>query len=114
MAAAGEGDGFGVAGGFGLFAALFVALLELGQGAEQESEFAGGGDVLAVLGGFGLGLGEQVDLVGEAVGGDGFEDVGAVALEVSEVGVDGGAGAAEPVGDLLAGRVPGSGGDGPP
>ena len=68
---------------------------------EQEAEFAGGGDGLAVLVGVGVGAGEDVDLVGESVGGDGAEDVGSVELEVAEVGVDGGAGAAELFGDFV-------------
>jgi len=37
------------------------------------------------------------------VGGDGAEDVGSVELEVSEVGVDGGAGVAELCGDVVWG-----------
>ena len=83
---------------------MFVGL-ELGQGGEQEAEFSGGGDGLSVLVGVGVGGGEDVDLVGESVGGDGAEDVGSVELEVSEVGVDGGAGAAELGRDLLGGEA---------
>jgi len=85
----------------GCFALLVVVLLDGGQALEQETEFAGGGDGLAMLVGVGLGGGEDVDLVGEPVGGDAAEDVGPVELEVSEVGVDGGAGAAELFGDLV-------------
>lgn len=40
--------------------------------------------------GCGFGLGEDVDLVGEQVGGDGAQDVVAVPLEVLEICVDGG------------------------
>ena len=101
-AAAGPLD-FG--GGVGLLKAEVVVGLEFGQGGEQESEFAGGGDGLAVLVGIGLGGGEDVDLVGESVGGDGAEDVGSVELEVSEVGVDGGAGAVEFLGDCVGGEA---------
>ena len=95
MAALSEGDGVGLAGVDELFALLALLFLEIGHGREQEAEFAGGGDGLAVFVGVGVGGGEDVDLVGESVGGDGAEDVGSVGLEVAEVGVDGGAGAAE-------------------
>ena len=78
--------------------------LEPGHGREEEAEFSGGGDGLAVLVGVGLGGGEDVDLVGESVGGDGAEDVGSVGLEVAEVVVDGGAGAAELSRDLFRGE----------
>ena len=99
-AAASEGD-FG--GGFGVLQDGAFVGLEPGQGGEEEAEFSGGGDGLAVLVGVGVGAGEDVDLVGEAVGGDGAEDVGLVELEVAEVGVDGGAGAVEALGDLVGG-----------
>ena len=83
------------------FGWLSVVLLDGGQALEEEAEFSGGGDGLAVFVGVGLGGGEDVDLVGESVGGDGAEDVGSVGLEVAEVGVDGGAGAAELGGDFF-------------
>ena len=106
MAALSEGNGVGLAGVDELFALLALLFLEIGHGREQEAEFAGGGDGPAVFVGVGLGAGEDVDLVGESVGGDGAEDVGSVGLEVAEVGVDGGAGAAELSRDLFRVRVP--------
>ncbi|MXY85193.1 MAG: hypothetical protein F4Y95_01540, partial [Chloroflexi bacterium] len=48
-------------------------------------------------------MSEEVELVGEMVGGDGAKDVVAVEAEVAEVGVDGGAGAAELSGNLHGG-----------
>ena len=51
----------------------------------------------------GVGIGEEIELVGETVGGDGAEDVLAVEPEVAEIGVDGGAGASESAGDLHGG-----------
>ncbi len=104
MAASSEGDSVGLAGVDELFALLALLFLEVGQGGEQEAQFSGGGDGLAVLVGVGVGGGEDVDLVGESVGGDGAEDVGSVELEVAEVGVDGGAGAAEFLGDSVGGE----------
>ena len=104
MAASSEGDSVGLAGVDELFALLALLFLEVGQGGEQEAQFSGGGDSLAVLVGLGLGGGEDVDLVGKAVGGDGAEDVGSVELEVAEVGVDGGAGAAEFLGYSVGGE----------
>ena len=90
---------FGVGWGGGL-----LVLLDGGQVEQEEAQFSGGGDRLSVLGGIGLGLGQAVELVGEAVGGDGPEDVVAVEAEVSEVGVDGGRGAAHLPGDLAQGE----------
>ena len=104
VAAAGEGDGGGVAGGFELLAALLLVFFELGQVAEQEPQLAGRGDALSVLVGIGFGLGEQVDLVEQLVAGDGVEDVVAMESEVAEVGGDGGAAAVHAVGDLLVGE----------
>ncbi len=89
----------------GCFALLVVVLLDGRQVLEEEAEFAGGGDGLAVLVGISFGGGEDVDLVGEPVGGDAAEDVGSVEVEVSEVGVDGGAGAAELGGDFFGGEA---------
>ena len=66
-------------------------LLDDGQVEEQEAQFASGGDVSLAL----FGMGEEIELVGETVGGDGAKDVLAVEAEVAEVGVDGGAGASE-------------------
>ena len=102
--APGEGDGGGIASGFELLAALLLVFFQLGQVSEQEPQLAGGGDALAVLVGFGVGLGELIDLIEQLVAGDGVEDVVAVALEVAEVGGDGGARAAHAVGDLLVGE----------
>ncbi|MDE2987668.1 MAG: hypothetical protein OXT70_06385 [Chloroflexota bacterium] len=70
-------------------------MLDVGQVEEQEAQFASGGDVALVLFGLGVGIGEEIELVGETVGGDGAEDVVAVEPEVAEIGVDGGAGASE-------------------
>ena len=70
--------GRGGPGGEGLFALLLFVCLDGGRALQEEPQFAGGGDGLAVLVGLGLGRGQDVDLVGEAVGGDGLEDVGAV------------------------------------
>ncbi|MCY3589692.1 MAG: hypothetical protein OXH40_13530 [Chloroflexi bacterium] len=67
---------------------------------QEEAQLANGGHGLALLVGFGCGMGEDVELVGEIVGGDSAQDVVAVALEVLEVCVDGGVGAAEPGADL--------------
>ena len=99
----GAGAGFHLGGGGGefLFAPPVLLFVDGGQALQEEAQFAGGGDGLAVLVGVGVGGGEDVDLVGEAVGGDRAEDVGSVELEVAEVGVDGGAGAAEALGDLF-------------
>ncbi len=105
LALAGTSLGLCVEGGEGLFALLLIVCLDGGQALEEEAQFAGGGDGLPVLVGCGIGLGEAVDLVGEAVGGDGLEDVCAVELEVAEVGVDGRAGTAEPLGDLFGGEA---------
>ena len=91
-------DGVGVVGRIGL---RWFVRLEFGHRSKQEAQFAGGGDGLAVLVGVAGGLGEALDLVGESVRGDGAEDVGAVALEVAEVVVDGGAGATELFGDFV-------------
>ncbi|MYJ92574.1 MAG: hypothetical protein F4038_05945, partial [Chloroflexi bacterium] len=84
-----------------LFSAAVLLFMDGGQALQEEAEFTGGGDGLAVLVGVGVGGGEDVDLVGESVGGDGAQDVGSMELEVAEVGVDGGAGAAELSGDLF-------------
>ena len=91
--------------GRGLLGWAFVVFLDVGQVEQEQAQLAGGGDGAAVLVGFGLDLAEQVDLVGEAVGGDGAEDVVAVQAEVAQIGVSGGAGAAHAVGDLLQGEV---------
>ena len=99
---AGAGFRLGGRGGEFLFAPPVLLFVDGGQALKQESQFAGGGDGLSVLVGFGLGGGEDVDLVGESIGGDGAQDVGSVELEVAEVGVDGGAGAAELFGDLVS------------
>ena len=101
----GAGAGFRLGGGVGefLFSAAVLLFVDGGQALEEEAEFSGGGDGLAVLVGVGVGGGEDVHLVGEAVDGDGAEDVGSVELEVAEVGVDGGAGAAELGGDFFGG-----------
>ena len=104
----GAGAGFRLGGSrprvpvLGCSVLLFV---DGGQALEEEAEFSGGGDGLAVLVGIGVGGGEDVDLVGESVGGDGAQDVGSVELEVAEVGVDGGAGAAEFLGDCVGGEA---------
>ena len=71
---------------------------------QEEAQFACGGDGPSVLIGVGLGMGEDVELVGEEVGGDGAQDVVAVTLEVLEVRVDGGVGAAEACADLAEGE----------
>ena len=106
VAAAGEGDGGCVAGGFELIASLLLVLFKLRQVAEQEAQLAGGGDAPSMPRrvGVGLGLCEEVDLVEELVAGDGVEDVVAVELEVAEVGGDGGAGAVHAFGDLALGE----------
>ena len=83
---------------------LSGALLDDGQAEQEETEFSGGGGVPSVLVGVSVGPGEQVDLVDEPVGGDAAQDVLAVQAEVFEVGVSGGAGAAEAVADLLQGE----------
>ena len=103
----GAGAGFRLGGGGGefVFASAVLLFVDGGQALQEEAEFAGGGDGLAVLVGVGLGGGEDVDLVGESVGGDGAQDVGSVELEVAEVGVDGGAGAAEFLGDVFRGEA---------
>ncbi|MXV80648.1 MAG: hypothetical protein F4007_08345 [Chloroflexi bacterium] len=67
---------------------------------QEEAQFSRRRDGLPALVGLGLGMGEDVELVGEEVGGDGAQDVVAVTLEVLEVCVDGGMGAAEPGADL--------------
>ena len=112
MPASSESDSVGLAGVDELFALFALLFLEVGQGGEEETQLSGGGDGLAVLVGVGVGGGEDVDLVGESVGGDAAQDVGAVELEVAEVGVDGGAGAMELSGDVIGGGGPGSRGGG--
>ncbi|MYA00991.1 MAG: hypothetical protein F4Y35_04320 [Chloroflexi bacterium] len=79
---------------------LLIVFTDCGQVEQEEAQFARGGDGLSVLVGFSLGMGEDVELVGEMVGGDSAQDVVAVTLEVLEVCVDGGVGAAEPGADL--------------
>ncbi|MCY3587269.1 MAG: hypothetical protein OXH40_01100, partial [Chloroflexi bacterium] len=103
----GAGAGFRLGGGGGefVFAPPVLLFVDGGQALQQEAQFSGGGDGLAVLVGFGVGGGEDVDLVGEPVGGDGAQDVSSVELEVAEVGVDGGAGAAELGGDCVGGET---------
>jgi len=61
-------------------------VLEVGQVEEQEAQFASGGDVALALFGLGVGIGEEVELVGETVGGDGAKDVLAVEAEVADIG----------------------------
>ncbi len=103
----GADTGFRLGGGGGefVFTPPVLVFVDGGQALQEEAQFSGGGDGLAVLVGFGVGGGEDVDLVGESVGGDGTEDVGSVELEVAEVGVDGGAGAAELLGDCVGGEA---------
>ncbi|MDE2986545.1 MAG: hypothetical protein OXT70_00645 [Chloroflexota bacterium] len=91
-------------GDAGVAVLLLIVFTDCGQVEQEEAQFARGGDGLSVLVGFGLGMGEDVELVGEIVGGDGAQDVVAVALEVLEVCVDGGVGAAEPGADLPEGE----------
>lgn len=105
----GKGAGVGLLlefagqGAEGQMPLLLLDLLEARHGAEQEPQFAGGGDVLAVSGRFRVGLREQVDLVGELVGGDGAEDVCAVEPVIPQVRVGGGAGAVHFLGHLAQG-----------
>ncbi len=95
----GSVQNFGVGWCDGVFALVLVVFLDVGQ-VEEEAQFSGVGYGLSMLGKVGLGLGEDVDLIGELVGGDGAEDVVAVEPEVTEVGMDGGRGAAHLPGDL--------------
>ncbi|MYD53942.1 MAG: hypothetical protein F4W96_06535 [Chloroflexi bacterium] len=71
---------------------------------QEEAQFSRRRDGLPALVGLGLGMGEDVELVGEEVSGDGAQDVVAVTLEVLEVRVDGGVGAAEACADLAEGE----------
>jgi len=95
---------FGVSWGDGLFALVLVVFLDVGQVAEEEPQFLGVGYGLSVLDRVGLGLGEDVDLIGELVGGDSAEDVVAVESEVAEAGVDGGRGGVHLPADLAEGE----------
>ncbi|MYD73894.1 MAG: hypothetical protein F4Y11_06550 [Chloroflexi bacterium] len=83
---------------------MLIVFTDCGQVEQEEAQFACVGDGLSVLVGLGLGMGEDVELVGEIVGGDSAQDVVAVTLEVLEVCVDGGVGAAEPGADLPEGE----------
>ena len=68
--------------------ALLLAVVDLVEGVEQESEFAGGGDVFRVD--VGVGLVESLDDVEELVGGEVVDDLVAMALEFAQVASDGG------------------------
>jgi len=80
-------------------------LLDSGEVEQKESQFTRGGDVALALLRVGVGMGEEVQLFGEAIGGDGAQDVVAEEAEIAEVGVDGGAGAAELSGDMHGGAA---------
>ena len=82
--------------------AFLATVFDLVEGVDEQAEFSGGVDVLGVE--IGVGVLQGGDRVDEQVGGEGFDDLGSVGLEVADVAGGGGVGAVHALADLSVGE----------